>query len=155
MCIVLHQFAELNDNHPFTQVQNCPKFGKNEMSIQRVEVIPLSLPSLSVCGPIHNIKLAKPHNHLTWSFEYNGFAQFVSHIISGHTLIPLLEVCFLSITTRQILYLLQGQRVTRDLFTFKQHQNPNWKTVKVKRIHYTLCEKSAGPWKWTLIKDEC
>ena len=48
MCIVLHQFAELNDNHPFTQVQNCPKFGKNEMSIQRVEVILLSLPSLPV-----------------------------------------------------------------------------------------------------------
>ena len=36
---VLHQFAKLNDNHPFTQVQNCPKFGKNEMGVQRVEVI--------------------------------------------------------------------------------------------------------------------
>ena len=39
ICIVLHQFAKLNDNHPFTQVQNCPKFGKNEMGVQRVEVI--------------------------------------------------------------------------------------------------------------------
>ena len=26
MCIVLHQFAKFNDNHPFTRVQNCPKF---------------------------------------------------------------------------------------------------------------------------------
>ena len=39
MCIVLHQFAKLNDNHPFTQVQNCPKFGKNEIGVQRIEVI--------------------------------------------------------------------------------------------------------------------
>ena len=39
MCIVLHKFANLNDNHPFTQVQNCPKFDKNEMDVQRVEVI--------------------------------------------------------------------------------------------------------------------
>ena len=44
MCIVLHQFAKVNDNQPFTQVQNCPKFGKNEMSVQRVEVtLPLFL----------------------------------------------------------------------------------------------------------------
>ena len=39
MCIALHQFAKLKDNHSFTQVHNCLKFVKNEKGVQCVEAI--------------------------------------------------------------------------------------------------------------------